>query len=117
MNASRHERKLKLHAQSATDLELLDRVTVLRPWMEESAVDVYLAELARRGIGPDDIAMHERQMKPHVLKDEIGMAACCGQCMRAAVHSYLGWHKLWRLIPVTKRRFYTCADHRPQGPK
>ena len=116
MTASREERKRLLYAQTSTDLELLDRVTVLRPWMQADAVDYYLAELARRGIGPDEIAMHERLLKPHIMKDANGMVATCHQCLRAAVHSYLGWHKLLHLFPIMKRRFYTCAEHKPSEP-
>ncbi|MCS7158912.1 MAG: hypothetical protein RMJ19_00435, partial [Gemmatales bacterium] len=78
-------RRLLANAAKAETLELLDRVTVLREYLEAEAVEIAEAELARRGITPEEIAAHERKWKHRVLRDENGMVFCCSCCGRAAI--------------------------------
>lgn len=103
--------KLLAHAAQMEKEELLDRVTVFRDAMQPEAVEVMEAELARRGVGPDDIHQHLRQMKHRVIHDAHGVPAQCSFCERAAVEQREDFHKLWRLIPVAKRNWYYCERH------
>jgi hypothetical protein len=103
------------HTRSANTLELLDRVTVLRAGMESEALEVMEAELARRGIGPDEIHAHERELRHRVVQREDGLPAQCSFCRRAAVASRTEWHRLWKLIPLFKRRFWYCEGHVPKA--
>lgn len=67
----RFDRDKVLRKASGLDAEeLLDRVTVLREEMEGEAIDIFTAELARRGIGPDEIHAHERGIKHRVVRGE-----------------------------------------------
>jgi hypothetical protein len=91
--------------------ELLDRVTVLRDLMEPSALEIMEAELAGRGVGPDDIHQHHRQMKHRIIRDARGLPAQCSWCARAAVEQRTGLHKLFKLIPLGKRTYFFCEKH------
>jgi hypothetical protein len=103
--------KLLAHVAQMDQEELLDRVTVFREVMRPDAVEVMEAELARRGIGPDEIHQHHRQIKHRVLRDSHGIPAQCSWCERAAVEKREDFHKFWRLIPVAKRIWYYCDRH------
>jgi hypothetical protein len=103
--------KLLAHVGQMEQAELLDRVTVFRDALEPDAVEVMEAELARRGIGPEEIHQHYRQIKHRVLRDAHGIPAQCSWCERAAVEMREDFHKLWRLIPVAKRIWYYCERH------
>lgn len=107
------EAKLLKYAHAAETTVLLDRVTVLRAEMNPDAVEIFLAELARRGVGPEQIRDHEREWKPKVLQRPDGMPATCVWCGRAATVQRQAWHKLLRLIPVLKRTQYYCGEHVP----
>lgn len=101
-----------LRKAGQTDTQaLLDRVTVLREGMEPEAVDIFVAELARRGIGPEEIDRHDRELKHRVVRREDGLVGQCTVCSRAATDSRLDWHRLWGLLPLFKRRFYYCDRH------
>ena len=91
-----------------TSPELLDRVTVLRDQMDEEAIELLHAELAGRGIGPDEIGAHQREMRMKSIQHVDGMPAVCGQCGRAAVTTRMEWHRLWGIIPLFRRRRYWC---------
>ena len=103
--------KLLAHVQQMEQEELLDRVTVFRDAMRPDAVEVMEAELARRGVGPDEIHQHHRQIRHRVLLDSHGIPLQCSWCERAAVEKREDLHKLWRLIPVAKRVWYYCERH------
>jgi hypothetical protein len=107
------EEKILKFARQAETPVLLDRVTVLRAEMEPDAVEIFLAELARRGIGPEDIRDHEREWKHKVLKLPGGLPATCSWCGRAATVQRQAWHKFLRLIPIYKRTQYYCDEHAP----
>lgn len=104
------QRLLDNAAKSET-LELLDRVTVLRDHLEPEAVEIAEAELARRGITPEEIAAHARRWKHHVLRDERGIVWCCSLCGRAAVAEELGWYRLWGYVPIFRKRYRFCETH------
>ena len=91
--------------------ELLDRVTVLRDQMDGEALELLHAELASRGIGPDEIGAHLRDMRLKVVAHPDGMPACCHRCGRAATSSRLEWHRLWGLLPLFRRTRYWCDEH------
>jgi len=94
-----------------TSPELLDRVTVLRDQMDGEALELLHAELASRGIGPDEIGAHLRDMRFKMIKHPDGMLAVCHRCGRAAVVSRMEWHQLWGKIPLFKRQRYWCEEH------
>jgi hypothetical protein len=108
----RPERRLSRIAQMPT-AELLDRVTVLKELMDEDALELMQAELAGRGIGPDEIGAHLRDMRFKLVKHTDGTAAICMKCGRAATGTANGWHRLWGLVPLFKRREYWCDEHAP----
>ena len=106
----RPEKQLqRLRAMSTA--ELLDRVTVLQPQMDPDAVELMHAELAGRGVGPDEIGAHLRDMRMVAVRNETGQIATCSVCSRAAVTSREVQHRWWGLIPIMKRRKYFCAEH------
>jgi hypothetical protein len=109
--AASDEPSSKLHVKEMNPEELLDRVSVFREVMQTSAIEVMESELARRGVGPEEIRRHEREMRQRVIRDRHGMPAQCSFCLRAAVEQRLTWHKLWRLIPVIQRVVYYCDHH------
>lgn len=105
--------KVLANARRAETEDLLDRVTVFREVMEPSAVEIIEAELARRGVTPDDIAQHHRRLKPRVVRDSQGIPLRCCRCGRAAVVALSDWHLLLGLVPLFRRRFAYCDRHRP----
>jgi hypothetical protein len=107
--------RLQTYAKRAATAELLDRVTVLRGAMENEAVDVFLAELAKRGLGPEEVLQHDRAYRHRALQQTDGTPATCARCHRAAVAEREGWHKLWGLLPLCRRKQFLCEDH--AGPK
>jgi hypothetical protein len=109
--------KVLAKARQAHTDELLDQATVLSEQMEPEAINIFNAELARRGVGPDEILEHERRLKHRVVRRPDGTAASCSFCVRAAVESRLDWHRLGGLIPLFRRRFYYCEGHWSQGEK
>lgn len=94
-----------------TSPELLDRVTVLRDMMDDDAIELLHAELASRGIGPDEIGAHLRDMKLKVVQHADGKPATCHQCGRAAVVSRVEWHRVWGMLPLFQRMRYWCEEH------
>jgi hypothetical protein len=107
--------KVLAEARQANTADLLDRVTVYRDALEADAVEIIEAELARRGLGPEEIEQHRRGLRHRVLRRNDGMVARCSFCPRAAVESAVDWHKLWGLVPLFKRTFYYCDDHWQRG--
>lgn len=100
------------NARRAETEDLLDRVTLYRDQMEPDAVEVIEAELAGRGITPDDIRSHQREYQHRVVRRSDGAVAKCSFCPRAATTSHRGWHKLWHLVPIFKRTYYACDEHK-----
>src|SRR5438093_705796 len=98
--------KVLANARKAPTPELLDRVTVLSDGMEPEAVEIIEAELARRGITPDEIAEHGRFQRHRVIQGPDGLPRPCHRCGRAATHQQTGWHKMWGLVPLYRRKFY-----------
>jgi hypothetical protein len=107
-----NEKRLQ-YARTAETPVLLDRVTVLREDMDPDAVEIFLAELARRGVGPDRIRDHELAWKTRVLQRPDGLPATCVWCGRAATVQRQAWHKFLRLVPVYRRTLYYCDAHAP----
>jgi hypothetical protein len=103
--------RLLANAACADTLELLDRVTVLRDHLEPEAVEIAEAELARRGITPEEIEAHHRRWKHRVLRDASGIVWNCHLCGRAAVAEELDWYRWLGLIPLFRRRYRYCETH------
>ncbi|SRR6266404_6156732 len=105
--------RVKANVRQATTEDLLDRITVYRAGMEESALAVIEAELRTRKISAAEIEAHaeQRRRESSFLAD--GTAVCCSFCHRPAVAEGWGWHWLWGLLPVFPRFYYYCSEHRP----
>lgn len=108
----RPEARLK-RIRAMSNTELLDRVTVLLDGMDVDAVELFHAELASRGLGPDEIGAHLREMRMNVVQRADGVVATCHRCGRAAVGHDGQWHRLWGVLPLFRRQCYWCAEHRP----
>ena len=94
-----------------SDEELLDRVTVLKEQMDDDALELMHAELAERGLGPDEIGAHLCDMRPKVILHPDGTPATCYECSRAAVVAGKSWHLLWGVLPLFRRTMYWCEEH------
>ncbi len=105
--------KVLANARRAETEDLLDRVTVFREVLEPMAVEIIEAELARRGVTPDEIAQHHRRLKPRIVRDPQGIPYRCCRCGRAAVVVATDWHRLLGLVPLFRGRFAYCDRHRP----
>ncbi len=107
--------RVKANVRQSTTEDLLDRITVYRAGMEDSALQVIEEELRARGIRGEAIAAHEerRRRESSFLPD--GTAIPCSFCYRPAVAEGWGWHRLWGLLPVFPRFYHYCAEHRPDG--
>jgi hypothetical protein len=99
------------YVRAMSNLELLDRVTVLRDGMDGEAIELFHAELASRGVGPDEIGAHLREMRLKSIQHRDGLPASCHQCGRAAVVVRTEWHYFWGLLPLFKRQRYWCEEH------
>jgi hypothetical protein len=106
-----HSDRVLANARAAETEDLLDRVTVFREAMEPEAVEILEAELARRGVTPEEIHAHHRGLKHRIVRTPDGLPARCSFCPRAAVERRIGWHRLWKLVPVFQRTFYYCDEH------
>lgn len=105
--------RVKANVRQATTEDLLDRVTVYRAGMEESALEVIEDELRARNIRWADIQAHgeRRRQETQLLPD--GTAVRCSNCHRPAVAEGWGWHRLWGLLPLFPRFYHYCSEHRP----
>lgn len=106
-------KEIASYARRATNEELLDRVTVYRDGMEPAALDLMEGELDRRGVTREEIAEHDARARAAVILRPDGTAKRCERCDRPAVHQHRGWHKLYGFLPVFRRTFCLCEDHRP----
>ncbi len=95
--------RLAANIRAATTEDLLDRATVYRQGMEESALELIDAELARRGVGRGRIEAHEQTRE--VLVGKQGLPRKCHRCPRPAIVLVWGWHRMWGLIPLFPRKF------------
>jgi hypothetical protein len=107
--------RVRANVRAATTEDLLDRVTVYRAGMEDEALDLIERELRDRNVTRDDIAAHERRRRETMLLDSAGIARKCHQCQRPAVVETWGWHRVWGLLPLFRRRFAWCEEHRPDS--
>lgn len=105
--------RIRASIRAATTEDLLDRVTIYREGMEPEALDLIEDELRQRGLTRDDIAAHERRRRESVLFDSSGIARKCHRCYRPAVVETWGWHRLWGVLPLFRRRFAWCEEHQP----
>ena len=92
--------------------DLLDRATVYRNGMEPAALELIDAELRARGIDTAEIAAH-RERRAATIYGADGLAVKCGKCFRPAVARRWGWHCLWGVLPVFRRRLAFCDEHKP----
>ena len=106
--------RVRANIRAADTEDLLDRATVYRDGMEAEALDMIERELRQRGIDSAAIAEHERKRRDTVLFDSVGVALKCLRCPRPAVVETWGWHRLWGLLPLFRRRFAWCEEHAPK---
>jgi hypothetical protein len=107
--------RILANVRAATTEDLLDRATVFRDGMETEALDAIEGELHQRGVSREILAEHERKRREAVLFDAQGIALTCHRCRRPAVVQTRGWHRLWGLLPLFRRRFAWCQEHKPRG--
>ena len=110
MQMNRERVRSNIHA--ATTADLLDCATVFRDGMEADALDLIERELRERGVSRDAVAEHERKRRETVLFDAHGLALKCHRCSRPAVVQTRAWHRLWGLIPLFRRQFAWCEEHK-----
>jgi hypothetical protein len=108
--------RVRENVRQATTETLLDDATVYRAGMEAEALDIIEQELLARGVTRDALAEHERKRREETLFDSAGIALKCHKCRRPAVGEGQGWHYLWGLVPLFRRRFAWCAEHAPTNP-
>ena len=106
---------VRANARRAATEDLLDRATIYRDAMEPAALALIEAELLDRGLGPGDLLNHAHDRDQENLLVRHGAAVRCSYCDRPAVAESLAWHRLWGKLPLFPRRFYYCANHRPDG--
>ena len=106
--------RARANAQAATTEDLMDRITVYGAGMEPEAVRIIEAELARRGIGRQQIEAHATECKRRAIFLPDGTARRCSFCERPAIAQSWGWHRLWNQFPIFPRRFWYCAEHQPK---
>jgi hypothetical protein len=106
--------RVRQNVHQATTEDLLDRITVYRAGMEETALDLIAAELRSRGVTPDQIQAHEDQRDQEIRLLPDGTAVPCSFCHRPAVAEAWGWHWLWGLVPLFPRFYRYCSVHRPE---
>lgn len=106
--------RLRANIRAAATEDLLDRVTVYREGMELEALDLIEDELRQRGVTRDAIAAHELRRRDSALFDASGIARRCHRCPRPAVVETWGWHRLWGVLPLFRRRFAWCEEHQPK---
>ena len=107
--------RVKENVRKATTEDLLDRVTVYRVGMEESALEVIEEELRARHISVHDIEAHAERRRQETFLLPDGTAVCCSFCHRPAVAEGWGWHRLWGLLPLFPRFYHYCSEHRPDA--
>jgi hypothetical protein len=105
--------RVKVNARQATTEDLLDRVTVYRAGMEESALEILEAELRARHIGTDEIEAHAERRRQETTFLADGTAVRCSFCHRPTVAEGWGWHRLWGVLPLFPWFYYYCSEHRP----
>src|SRR5262245_47640208 len=103
--------QVRANVRTATTEDLLDRATVYRAGLEPDALPVILEELRSRGVTPDAIVRHE-EGRQGVIVDSTGTARVCAECRKPAITHEWGWHRMFGKLPVFRRRFYRCEDHR-----
>jgi hypothetical protein len=102
--------RVRQNVAKATTEDLLDRCTVYRAGMEETALPIIDAELRRRGVTADEIHTHWETKRASVLMSG-PTARRCSFCERPAVSRGWAWHRLWGKIPLFPRIFLFCEEH------
>jgi hypothetical protein len=108
--------RVRRNVEAATTEDLLDRATVYAPAMEPEALDLIEAELRQRGVTGEQQRAHAERRKGHLFVRADGTVIACSFCRRPAVTEGLGWHRLWGVLPLFRRRVYYCEEHKPPGP-
>jgi hypothetical protein len=106
--------RMKANVRQAETEDLLDRVTIFRMGMEDTALAYIEDELRRRDVTAADIGEHDHQRRKHLIPLRGGFPARCGECFRPAVECVVDWHWVFGLIPLFRRSFYYCEKHRPE---
>jgi hypothetical protein len=105
--------RVRANIEQAGTEDLLDRLTVYGPGMEEEALIMIERELRKRGLTGEDIAAHTREREASIHRLPDGTAVRCSYCQRPATAELGGWYRIWGLIPLFRRYQYFCDGHRP----
>ncbi len=97
-----HRERIRENAQKASTEDLLDRVTVYRNGMEPEALAIIDEVLEGRGITREMILKHSQKRAECVQRSD-GTAIRCAFCLKPAIKSGWGWHRLWGRIPIFPR--------------
>jgi hypothetical protein len=108
--------RVRANVERANTEDLLDRLTVYSPGMEEEALVMIERELRKRGLTSDDIAAHAREREASIHRLGDGTAVRCSYCQRPATAELGGWYRLWGLLPLFRQYQYFCDRHRPDIP-
>lgn len=103
--------RIRANVAGASSEDLLDRITIWRAGMEESALAIIEEELRRRDITSYDIALHEEMRSQNLIILGGGYPARCCECFRPAVQRVVAWHRVWGVVPLFRRSFYYCEKH------
>jgi hypothetical protein len=106
-------KRVQRNVQDADTEDLLDRVTVYRAGMEESALAIIEHELYTRGITRVLVEAHAERRRQETQLGPEGTALRCSFCHRPALAEAWGWHRLWGLLPLFPRLYRYCDRHRP----
>jgi hypothetical protein len=107
--------RVRSNVRRATTEDLLDRATVFRTVMEPEALEIIEEELRSRGVQGAEIEAHAMRRNREVIRLPDGTAARCSFCDRPAVAQGWGWHRLCGVVPLFRRWYYYCPEHRPQA--
>ncbi len=105
-------KRVRERAKEATTESLLDRVTVYRAGMEESALEVLEQELRSRGVTAEAVTAHAAALERAVLWERPGLAWRCSYCERPAMVWRTRWYRIFfGVVPIFPLQVRCCAEH------
>jgi hypothetical protein len=103
--------RVRNNVRESSDEDLLDRITVYRAGMEPDAIHLIEAELRARGVSPAEVRRHAEERSAQGISTTSEVAPMCSFCRRPAVAEFIGWHRLWGIVPIFPRLFRCCPLH------
>lgn len=102
--------RVRQNVRKADTEDLLDRATVYRSEIEAAALAIIDAELVNRNVTIEQIEAHCVARQETLSRDD-GTTIKCSFCYRPAISSKWGWHRLFGILPIFRRRISWCAVH------